>query len=120
VVSDKPPIFAAGFPASTARRCLLLLAFFLLAACQTGPPVQEMNDARMAISAARDAGAEQLATAELHKAEEYLDRAEQLLTEKEYSLARRDAQSAKKSALSALSKAEDSDSGDSGDSGDSD
>jgi len=112
-VTDKPPIFAPGFKASAARRCLLLLAFCLVAACQTGPPVQEMNDARMAISAARDAGAEKHAAEQLHQAEEYLDRAEQLLTEKEYSQARRDAQNAKKSALGALSMAEGSESDDS-------
>ena len=41
----------------------------LLAACETAPPVQEMSDARQAITVAREAGAADLAAAELAEAE---------------------------------------------------
>ena len=87
----------------------MLLSFVLLAACQTGPPVQEMSDARMAIAVAKEAGAEQHAAAQLKTAEEYLEKAEQRLTEKAYSQARRDALHAKQSAMEALASVEDPD-----------
>jgi uncharacterized protein DUF4398 len=82
----------------------MLASFALLVACQSGPPVQEMSDARMAIAAAREAGAEQHAADQLQTAEEYLGRAEQRLNEKAYSQARRDANFAHRSAMDALSK----------------
>ena len=56
----------------------------------------------MAISVARDAGAEQHAADQLHTAESYLDSAEKLLNERSYSQARRDALRAKRSAMDAL------------------
>ena len=83
----------------------MLLLF--MAACQSGPPVQEMSDARQAIAAAKEAGADKLAANELQTAEEYLEKAEKRLNEKAYAQARRDAQSAKRSALDALSIADD-------------
>ncbi|MEM9208926.1 MAG: lipoprotein LipL71, partial [Pseudomonadota bacterium] len=43
--------------------------------CESAPPVQEMSDARQAIAVARDAGAEQIAAAELSEAEALLDSA---------------------------------------------
>ena len=84
----------------------MLALFVLLAACQTGPPVQEMSDARMAIAVAKEAGAEQHAAEQLKTAEEYLEKAEQRLSEKAYSQARRDALHAKQSAMEALSLVE--------------
>lgn len=105
-MSDKPPITAPGYVAGAAKRCLLLASLVLIAACQTGPPVQEMSDARMAISVAKDAGAEQHAPDQLQAAEDYLEKAEEYLTEKSYSQARRVALDAKKSAMNALSMTE--------------
>lgn len=78
----------------------------VLAGCVTGPPVQEMSDARQAISVARDAGAEQTAAADLREAEAYLDSAQRKLGERSYSQARRDALLAKDKALEALAGAE--------------
>ncbi len=83
---------------STAFLATLLLA----AACETGPPVQEMSDARQAIAVAREAGAADLAAAELKAAEEFLQSAERKLNEHDYPQARRDALHAKTTALSAL------------------
>ena len=96
-------MYSIGSTVNAARQCLLLALLGLLVACQSGPPVQEMSDARMAIAVAREAGAEESAPGQLHTAEEYLSRAEQLLTEKAYSQARRDALHAKQSAMDALS-----------------
>ena len=56
----------------------------LLAACETAPPVQEMSDARQAITVAREAGAADLAAAELAEAEKYLQNAEDKLDDEEY------------------------------------
>lgn len=81
----------------------------LLYACGTGPPVQEMSDARQAISAAKDAGAEDRAAEDLRAAEAYLDSAERSLSERAYGSARRDATLAKEKARNALQNAESSD-----------
>ena len=79
-----------------------LFAVALMAtACETGPPVQEMSDARQAIAVAREAGAEALAAAELLEAEQFLESAEQKLTDEKYADARRDALQAKSKAQSA-------------------
>ena len=78
----------------------------VLAGCTTGPPVQEMSDARQAITVARDAGAAQTATADLRAAEAYLDSAMRKLGEQSYTQARRDALLAKDKALEALAGAE--------------
>ena len=78
----------------------------LLAACQTSPPVQEMSDARQAIAAAIEAGAGTVAQEELKKAEDHLDAAEERISEKAYTAARREAMTAKQNALDALSIAE--------------
>jgi len=77
---------------------LLLLA----AACGTVPPVQEMSDARQAIAAAREAGAEAVAADHMRAAEAYLDSAQRKLSEKSYAQARRDALLAKARAHDAL------------------
>ena len=106
----EPPYRFAGRLA--ARHCLLLLAVVFMVACQSGPPVQEMSDARQAIAVAREAGAEITATDELRAAEAHLQRAERRLSEKAYSQARRDALEAKRSALDALSISDGADSDD--------
>ena len=101
-----------SFPATTAlRRGLRIFALAglaLAAGCATGPPVQEMSDARLAIAAARDAGAEQMASDELQQAENMLDSAEEYLQSGNYISARRDAISAKESAFEALLTARES------------
>jgi len=86
-------------------RALLLAALLVVAACQTAP-VQEMSDARMAITVAREAGAEEHAATDLKAAVDYLQSAEGFLSERKYDLARRDAVSAKASALDALRRTE--------------
>jgi hypothetical protein len=85
---------------------LLVGVILLAAACSVGPPVQEMSDARQAISAAREAGASDVAPTELRAAEDYLDSALRNLSRKEYRLARDDALEAKNKAVAALATTE--------------
>jgi len=87
-------------------RASLLAVLLVLAACTAGPPVQEMSDARQAISVAREAGASEQAPDELRQAENFLDSALRNLTHKEYKLARQDAVEAKNKALAALQRTE--------------
>lgn len=93
-------------------RGLLLALLFAAVGCIGGPPVQEMSDARQAISAAREAGASDAAPEELRAAEDYLDSALRNLTRKEYGLARDDAREAKDRAVAALVTTERAASGD--------
>jgi hypothetical protein len=88
--------------------CLLgaLAVTLLLAACETAPPVQEMSDARQAITVAREAGAADLAAAELAEAEKYLQNAEEKLDDEEYREARYAALEAKLRAQKALQLSE--------------
>ncbi len=88
-------------------RAAVLAALFVVAGCQTAP-VQDMSDARQAITVARDAGAEEHAADDLKAAVVYLQSAENFLYKREYDLARRDALQAKSSALDALRRTEDS------------
>ncbi|NND37132.1 MAG: DUF4398 domain-containing protein [Gammaproteobacteria bacterium] len=84
---------------------LLLLLTVVVVGCATAPPVQEMSDARQAIAAAREAGAEDLAPAGLAQAEELLDGAEAQLevgTSASYWQAKKAAISAKEVAFEAL------------------
>ena len=85
---------------------LILGALLLAAGCQTAPPVQEMSDARQAIMAAKEAGAEEKAPAQLSQAVEHLHAAEEALTQKQYLSARRDAVIAKNRAIDALKLSE--------------
>jgi len=88
----------------------LLIAIMLVAAgCGTAPPVQEMSDARQAIAAAKEAGAEQSAAEDFRAAEAFLDSAQRKLSERAYGQARRDALQAKSKALDALATTEGSD-----------
>jgi hypothetical protein len=84
----------------------VLGVILLAAACSAGPPVQEMSDARQAITAAREAGASDAAPEELRAAEDYLDSALRNLTRKEYGEAREDAREAKSRAVAALETTE--------------
>ncbi len=74
----------------------------VLTGCQTSPPVQEMSDARQAITVAKEAGAGDTAAAALNSAIEFLESAEQSLSARDYARARRDAILAKDKALEAL------------------
>lgn len=77
----------------------------IVAACQTAP-VQEMSDARLAIAAAQDAGAETYASGELRLAVGFLQSAEEHLSRHAYDSARRDAVQAKEQAINALQRTE--------------
>jgi hypothetical protein len=79
----------------------LVLACMGLTAC-AGAPVQEMSNARQAIKAARDAGAEKLAPQKLNEAQTLLQQAEQSLQRRDYRDARRDAVAAHGKAAEAL------------------
>ena len=71
-------------------RGIMLAALFVVAACES-MPVQEMSDARQAILAAREAGAEEHAAEQLTEAEAALKKAEKYLGTRSYGVARRDA-----------------------------
>ena len=87
-------------------RGAIFAAFIVIGGCETGPPVQEMSDARQAIAVARQAGAAEYSPDELRAAESFLDRAQRKLTERAYSQARSDAVAAKNRAIAALENAE--------------
>jgi hypothetical protein len=94
---------------SNCWRGVLFASLIVLAGCATGPPVQEMSDARQAIAVARQAGAAQLAPDALHAAETFLDSAQQKLSRSAYAQARSDAIQAKNLAIEALASSENSD-----------
>lgn len=77
----------------------------VLSACASTPPVQEMSDARQAIAAAREAGAEQYAAGQLARAVDLMGTAERDLQARLYHGARRAAVEAKDAAFDALLKA---------------
>ena len=86
----------------THRRALLLLLLLMLAGCTTVPPVQEMSDARQAITAAEDADAARIAPVPLSDARRLLAQAQLQVRDGFYMLARNNAVRAKNRALSAL------------------
>lgn len=81
----------------------LLLAMLsgMLSAC-AGAPVQEMSNARQAIKAARDAGADRVAPQKLSEAQALLERAETSLQSRSYREAKRSAVAARGRATEAL------------------
>jgi Domain of unknown function (DUF4398) len=83
-------------------RVLTLLLALALVACVTAPPVQEMSDARQAISAAEQANAARLAPESLRDARRFLAEAEQQLQQEAYGPARFNAVRAKNRAAVAL------------------
>ncbi|HUY83081.1 MAG TPA: DUF4398 domain-containing protein [Steroidobacteraceae bacterium] len=83
------------------RHIELILALVFLAGCQSAP-VQEMSDARQAIEAARIAGAEQRAPADLEAAQADMVSAERHLQAQEYARARDAALAAKHRAALAM------------------
>ena len=93
------------FPIRYLRRLAVMSAavsaIVLMSAC-TGPPVQEMSDARQAISAAQDAGADTLATESFREAKSLLLEAERAIRNASYYAARVAAVEAKAKALEAM------------------
>ncbi len=83
-------------------RLLATIGAFLLAGCVTAPPVQEMSDARQAITAAEQANAERAAADTLADARRFLAEAERQIQEEAYGPARMNAVRAKNRAVSAL------------------
>jgi hypothetical protein len=86
----------------------LLRGLFLTVLCAgvwgcAGVPAQEMSNARQAIRAARDAGAEQVAPQQLSEAQTLLEQAEGNLQRRDYRNARRNAVEARERATEALS-----------------
>ncbi len=78
----------------------LIILLVLLSAC-TAAPIQEMSDARQAITAASQAGADSRSPSVLFKAKQYLMVAESALERGEYSVAKRSALNAKRQAVKA-------------------
>ncbi len=99
----------AGGTAGKLGRGIIVALLALLYACGTAAPVQEMSDARQAIAAAKEAGAEDRAAEELRAAEAFLDSAQRYLSERAYGSARHDATLAKEKARKALEVSEGSD-----------
>ena len=84
----------------------LVLLFSASGCASSSPPVQEMSDARQAIEAARDAGAEDLAGGEFASAQARLASAEAHLKQRSFRAARRDALAARDLAVEARAVAE--------------
>lgn len=78
------------------------IGVILLAGCVTSPPIQEMSDARQAISAAEQANAERVAGETLADARRFLADAERQIQEEAYGPARMNAVRAKNRAVLAL------------------
>ncbi len=106
---SKNPTRKAGRTNGRIGRGIIVALFALLYACGTAAPVQEMSDARQAIAAAKEAGAEDHAAEDLRAAEAFLDSAQRNLSERAYGSARRDATLAKEKARKALEVSEGSD-----------
>jgi len=85
-------------------RSAMFAVLLAVAGCQTAPPVQEMSDARQAITVAKEAGAAEHAADDLSLAVGFLESAEKALSHREYTRARRDALQAKSKALEALAR----------------
>ena len=83
-------------------RVLATTLVVLLAGCVTSPPVQEMSDARQAITAAEEADAEKVAADTLADARRFLAEAERHIQEQAYGPARINAVRAKNRAALAL------------------
>jgi outer membrane murein-binding lipoprotein Lpp len=77
-------------------------AVLLLVACATSPPVQEMSDARQALQAAIEAGAQERDPAAVERVERLLERAGERLDKGEYRRARQMAGEARQTARALL------------------
>ncbi len=92
------------------RFIVVLVVLTCLFGCRSGPPVQEMSDARQAIIAAQSAGATRVTSPEYAAAQEAIARAETHLQAQEYTRARLAALQAKHHAATALAEAQHADS----------
>jgi hypothetical protein len=99
-----PPKFRPSIPhrARAARLAAVAVAAALVLAGCAGVPVQAMSDTRQTIRAAENAGAERAAPEQLAAAREGLRRAEDLIKQRDYRSARREAESAHAQAVEAL------------------
>ena len=93
-------------------RVVASIGFLLLAGCVSAPPVQEMSDARQAISAAEQADAERVAADTLADARRFLAEAERQIQEEAYGPARMNAVRAKNRAVTALRSTQERNAGD--------
>jgi hypothetical protein len=91
------------------RLIVVLIGVVCLLGCQTGPPVQEMSDARQAIVAAAAAGATPGGSPEYDAAQAAITRAEVHLQAQQYERARLAALQAKRHAAAALANAQHAD-----------
>ena len=80
---------------------LILLALSVMS-CSISPPVQEMSDARQAITAAEVVDAYEHAPTQMGNARRFLEEAEAHIKQQQYGLARSMARIAKNSAVEAL------------------
>ena len=83
-----------------------LPALVALTACATSPPVQEMSDARQAITAAEQAEAGRYAPDSLRDARRFLEEAERQIQQEAYGPARLNAVRAKNRAAQALTSSQ--------------
>lgn len=83
-------------------RVLAIMGVLALVGCVTAPPVQEMSDARQAITAAEQADAERVAADTLAEARRFLAEAERQIQQEAYGPARMNAVRAKNRAVLAL------------------
>jgi hypothetical protein len=88
------------------RFIVVLVGVACLFGCSSGPPVQEMSDARQAIVAAQAAGATRTTSPEYAAAQAAISRAEAHLQAQEYTRARLAAVQAKHHAAEALAEAQ--------------
>lgn len=83
-----------------------LVALLLVSGCvRTAPPVQEMSDARQAVAAAREAGADRLAPQAFRRAVSLLGNAEKTLERRRYKQARDQALASRRLAIEAMENA---------------
>ena len=88
------------------RKLSLLLLGSASLSCVTSPPVQEMSDARQAISAAEQANAARFAPEPLGDARRFLQQAEQQLQQQAFGPARANAVRARNRAAQALASSQ--------------
>lgn len=88
--------------AGTLRTVLPIVMLTMLVACASGPPVQEMSDARQAIAAVTVTGENERAEQLLVQARALLASAEAKLRRQAYNGAKVDAVEARRKALEAL------------------
>jgi len=86
----------------TIKAITALLSVLFIMACTARAPVQEMSDARQAVAAADEIGAQQYYPELLDEATLRLESAEKNMQQKIYWAAKRDADAAKNFAIDAL------------------